>query len=557
MTAQAAEMTQTVLGGLGIFLLGMKLLSDGMQALAGSKLNRWIHAVTDKRLVGILVGIGVTCIIQSSSATTVMVVGFVNSGLMTLMQAIGVIFGANIGTTLSLWILTLPAVSKYGAMIIGASAMVYLFAKKDRTRFIGMAVLGLGMLFFGLELMSDGFKPLQSNPSLRNALALFEAGSTPGFIKSVLVGTVVTAIVQSSAAVIVIVMSLAVNGVLDFPTSVAIILGSNIGTTITAALACIGASRAAIRASLAHTLFNVFGVLCVTLVHTPFIEFTEKMALWITQNKTGTLALKDFTVAIACVHTVFNVSCTIIFFPFMKALAAFVTFLVPVRKSEAKSEAYKPKYLDKRLLNQAPIALEQAKKEILRMGDFCLEMCDDLQQILNSGRSAEIEEAIFRGEENLDVAQMEIAEYVSSLLHDNVSHEVAVSARREIKQADEFESVSDHIRNALKAYLKIRNAGEELTDVAMAEVKDLCVQVRGYCVQIIDIVKEGSKARVAEATVRNKEIDTVAKHYRDCHMQRLAVTCTAPVKSLVYSDIVIAFRRANDHLLNVAETLQG
>jgi len=430
MTAQAAEMTQTVLGGLGIFLLGMKLLSDGMQALAGSKLNRWIHAVTDKRLVGILVGIGVTCIIQSSSATTVMVVGFVNSGLMTLMQAIGVIFGANIGTTLSLWILTLPAVSKYGAMIIGASAMVYLFAKKERTRFIGMAVLGLGMLFFGLELMSDGFKPLQSNPSLRNALALFEAGSTPGFIKSVLVGTVVTAIVQSSAAVIVIVMSLAVNGVLDFPTSVAIILGSNIGTTITAALACIGASRAAIRASLAHTLFNVFGVLCVTLVHTPFIEFTEKMALWITQNKTGTLALKDFTVAIACVHTVFNVSCTIIFFPFMKALAAFVTFLVPVRKSEAKSEAYKPKYLDKRLLNQAPIALEQAKKEILRMGDFCLEMCDDLQQILNSGRSAEIEEAIFRGEENLDVAQMEIAEYVSSLLHDNVSHEVAVSARR-------------------------------------------------------------------------------------------------------------------------------
>lgn len=557
MTAQAAEMTQTVLGGLGIFLLGMKLLSDGMQALAGSKLNRWIHAVTDKRLVGILVGIGVTCIIQSSSATTVMVVGFVNSGLMTLMQAIGVIFGANIGTTLSLWILTLPAVSKYGAMIIGASAMVYLFAKKERTRFIGMAVLGLGMLFFGLELMSDGFKPLQSNPSLRNALALFEAGSTPGFIKSVLVGAVVTALVQSSAAVIVIVMSLAVNGVLDFPTSVAIILGSNIGTTITAALACIGASRAAIRASLAHTLFNVFGVLCVTLVHTPFIEFTEKMALWITQNKTGTLALKDFTVAIACVHTVFNVSCTIIFFPFMKALAAFVTFLVPVRKSEAKSEAYKPKYLDKRLLNQAPIALEQAKKEILRMGDFCLEMCDDLQQILNSGRSAEIEEAIFRGEENLDVAQMEIAEYVSSLLHDNVSHEVAVSARREIKQADEFESVSDHIRNALKAYLKIRNAGEELTDVAMAEVKDLCVQVRDYCVQIIDIVKEGSKARVAEATARNKQIDTVAKHYRDCHMQRLAVTCTAPVKSLVYSDIVIAFRRANDHLLNVAETLQG
>jgi len=553
MTAQAAEMTQTVLGGLGIFLLGMKLLSDGTQALAGSKLNKLICAVTDNRLLAIIVGVLVTGIIQSSSATTVMVIGFVNSGLMTLMQAIGVIFGANIGTTMSMWILTLN-ISKYGALVIGVSAMVYLFAKKDRTHYIGMAVLGLGMLFFGLELMSDGFKPIRSMDATMRFITQFEATSTSGFIKSVLVGVVATAVIQSSTAFIGIVMSLAAYSVIGFETSIALIMGSNIGTTITAALACIGASRNAFRAALAHSLFNIIGVLFVVMIHTNFIYVSEKLVRWISANPSGPLNLM---LAIAIVHTTFNVGCTILLFPVMGLFAKVVTWMLPVRKEEAKSERYKPQFLDKRLLNSAPVALEQAKKEILRMGSFCIEMCDDLQRIFVEGRNSAVEEAVFRGEENLDVAQMEIAEYVSSLLHDTVSHEVAVAARREIKQADEFESVSDHIRNALKAYLKIRNAGEELTDVAMAEVKDLCVQVRGYCVQIIDIVKEGGKARVAEATVRNKEIDTVAKHYRDCHMQRLAVTCTAPVKSLVYSDIVIAFRRANDHLLNVAETLQG
>ncbi|MDD4060658.1 MAG: Na/Pi cotransporter family protein [Kiritimatiellae bacterium] len=553
MTAEAAEMTQTVVGGLGIFLLGMKLLSDGMQAVAGSKLNKLICAVTDNRLLAIVVGVLVTGIIQSSSATTVMVIGFVNSGLMTLMQAIGVIFGANIGTTMSMWILTLN-ISKYGALVIGVSAMVYLFAKKDRAHYIGMAVLGLGMLFFGLEMMSEGFKPIRSMDATMRFITQFEATSTSGFIKSVLVGVVATAVIQSSTAVIGIVMSLAANSVIGFETSVALIMGSNIGTTVTAALACIGASRNACRAALAHSLFNIIGVLFVVMIHTNFIYASEKLVRWVSGNPSGPLNLK---LAIALVHTTFNVGCTILLLPLMGLFGKVVTWMLPVRKEEAKSERYKPQFLDKRLLNTAPVALEQAKKEILRMGTFCVDMCDDLQRIFAEGRNGAVEEAVFRAEDNLDVAQMEIAEYVSALLHDNVSHEIAVAARREIKQADEFESVSDHVRNALKAYLKIRNAGEELTEVAMSEVKDLCVQVRAYCVQIMDIVKEGSKARVAEATERNKQIDTVAKHYRDCHMQRLAVTCTAPVKSLVYSDIVIAFRRANDHLLNVAETLQG
>ncbi len=546
------KMVQTVFGGLGVFLLGMKMLSDGMQALAGSKMNRLICAVTDNRILAILVGVGVTGIIQSSSATTVMVIGFVNSGLMTLMQAIGVIFGANIGTTMSMWILTLN-VSAFGPLIIGISSLVYLFAKRDRTHYIGMAVLGLGMLFFGLQLMSDGFKPLRGMESIHASLAMFNATSTSGFIKSVLVGIAVTALLQSSTAVIGIVMGLAVNDVIGFETSVAIIMGSNIGTTVTAALACIGASRNAIRAALAHMLFNVIGVIFVILFHSYFIYISERLIRLITVNPTGPLNVK---IAIACVHTGFNVSCTLIMLPFMKLFATVVTHMVPVRVEEAKSERYKPKYLDKRLLGRAPIAIAQAEKEILIMGATCLDMLDDLYKLLGNERNTAIEEGIFRGEDNMDVAQKEIAEYVSALLHDNVTHEIANAARREIRQADEFESVSDHIRNALKAYLKIRNAGEKLTDQAVAEVLDLCQKVRRYCVEIMEIIKDGNKERVAEATAHNKAIDDCAKRYRDCHLQRLTISCTEPVKSLVYSDMIISFRRVNDHLLNVAETLQ-
>ena len=549
-------MVQMALGGLGLFLLGMKLLSDGMQAIAGEKLNRLICSVTDNRVLAIIVGIIVTTIIQSSSATTVMVVGFVNSGLMTLMQSIGVIFGANIGTTLSLWLLAIPGLADYGAIIVGASAFVYLFAKKDRTRFIGMSILGLGLIFFGLDTMSGGFKPLGEKEGFIRFLTLFEATSTSGFIKAVLAGTIFTAVVQSSAAVVVIAMGFAGAGVIGFPTAVAIVLGSNIGTTATALLACIGANRNASRSAIAHSLFNIIGVIAVVAAHEPFIRLTEQVALWII-GKEALESANDFRLAIAVVHTLFNVVSTLVLFPFMGALARLCVWLLPVRKEESKADRYKPQYLDPRLLQRTPaIALAQAEKEILLMGDVCVGMLDDLKGLLSNSRDAAAEEAIFHGEDNMDVAQKSIAEYVSALLHDSVTHEIAANARREIRQADEFESVSDHIRNALKAYLKIRNADESLSDEAVAEVLDLCAKVRDFGVFVNSTLRNPKPRTVAEAQDISASIDDAAKKYREAHMHRIATSCSAPVKSLVYSDLLTAFRRANDHLLNVVETLQ-
>ena len=555
MSHELVQVLEAALGGIGIFLLGMRFLSDGLQALAGARLNRWIGSVADNRFLALLVGIGVTCVIQSSTATTVMVVGFVNSGVMTLLQGVAVVFGANVGTTLSLWLLTLD-VSQYGEFLIGIAIFFYLFSKREKVRSAAMSAIGLGMLFFGLELLKNGFAPLRGMPEMRDALSFFEANTALGFFGAALAGGVVTALIHSSAAVVLLVMGLAGAGAIDFPTSVALVLGSNIGTTVTALIACIGSSRNALRAALAHTLFNLIGVLLVTLVWHPFSRACESFAHWAYAGPAEGTAY--YTFAIACVHTFFNVATTAVLFPFMNVFVAIVTKLVPVHESEKAEEGWRSRYLDPHLIPQTAVALGQAQKEILRMGETCRDMLADLRRILASPeRDEALEETVFRREDALDLAQKEISEYVGRVLHDNVSRFQSDLARRELRQADEFESVSDYIRNALKAYLKIRNAGEDLSDAARAETLELCDAVASFLSETMDFVQIGDPFNVDRAAEKSRSIEDRAKRCRDAHLSRLGSTCRSPVKSLVYSDLLNAFRRQNDHLLNIVQTLQA
>ena len=555
MSRELLLVVEAALGGIGIFLLGMRFLSDGLQAIAGARLHRWIASVADNRLLALLVGIGVTCVIQSSTATTVMVVGFVNSGVMTLVQGVAVVFGANVGTTLSLWLLTLN-VSEYGEFLIGVAIFFYLFSKREKVRSAAMAVIGLGMLFFGLELLKNGFAPMREMPEMRDALAFFRADDAAGFFGAALAGGVVTALIHSSAAVVLLVMGLAGAGAIDFPTAVALVLGSNIGTTVTALIACIGSSRNALRAALAHTLFNLIGVLLVTLVWHPFSRACESFAHWAYSGPAEGTAY--FTFAIACVHTFFNVATTAVLFPFMRVFVAVVTKLVPVRESEKQEEGWHARFLDPHLIPQTAVALGQAQLEILRMGETCRGMLADLRRILAAPeRDEDLEESVFRREDALDLAQKEISEYVGRVLHDNVSRFQSDLARRELRQADEFESVSDYVRNALKAYLKIRNAGEDLSDAARAETLALCDAVAAFLSDTLDLVQIGDPFNVERAAEKSRAIEDQAKRCRDAHLSRLGNTCNSPVKSLVYSDLLTAFRRQNDHLLNIAQTLQA
>ena len=296
-----------VLGGLGLFLFGMDSMSKGMQKLAGERLKKILAVLTTNRFMAIIMGLFVTMLVQSSSVSTVMTIGFVNAGLLTLQQALGVILGANIGTTITGWILVLK-IGKYGLPIAGTAAISSMFFSSEKARIRATTIMGLGLIFFGLELMSDGLKPLRNLPEFISLFHAFSANSYIGVLKAAAVGALLTAIVQSSSATLGITITLAVQGLIDYPTAVALVLGENVGTTITALLASLNATTSAKRAAYAHTIINLIGVLWATTIFPLYLTVLKHIA-----NPNV-----NMTAAIATAHTMFNVINVCLFIPFIK-----------------------------------------------------------------------------------------------------------------------------------------------------------------------------------------------------------------------------------------------
>jgi len=546
-----------VLGGLGIFLLGMKNMSDGMQAVAGERLRKLINAVTNNRIIACIVGTGVTCIIQSSSITTVMVVGMVNAGLMSLKQAIGVVMGANIGTTITAWILVIN-IGKYGLPILGISAIIYLFTKKDRLRFVAGAVMGLGMVFFGLELMKNGFSPLKDLPEVIEWFSRFKADSYFGVIKCCLVGAVITGIVQSSSATVGITMGLAITGIIDYKQAGALVLGENIGTTVTALLASLGAGTNAKRAAYAHFMFNVLGVLWITAIFPFYINLVAKFVgadpgapVYAETSISYPYALK----AIAATHSIFNIVNVLLFLPFVGLLARFLTALVP---DKVRKEIPHLAVLDVRMLETPSIAIEQSRKEILKMAEGAEKMMRMLRDIILTDQTDEkVQEKIFNRERVLDVVQKEISEYLEQMITGNLSHEIAEECRQQLRMADEYESVSDYIVNILKLNLKVRAAEQHFTPEAKKEILELHDLVSEYLTFVNLAVAEQNRDILNKAETRGKTITHNMKEFRSNHLERMSNGQTTALRSLAFLDILNAYRRIKDHALNIAEAIVG
>lgn len=557
-----AELIRTVifevLGGLGIFLLGMKYMSEGLQAVSGERLRKIITAVTDNRFTAVLVGLTVTCIIQSSSITSVMVVGLVNSAMMTLTQAIGVIFGANIGTTITGWILTLK-IGKYGLPLLGISAFLFLFSKNERVRYTGMALMGIGMIFFGLELMSSGFKPLRTEPAFLHWLHTVEATSYIGVLKCVAVGCILTMIVQSSSAMLGITMSLASNGMIDFYTAGALVMGENIGTTITAFLASIGTNTNAKRAAYAHIVFNVLGVLWITAIARPFyfplvqkvIGFDPNMMVMIDGEQT----YPHIMAAIAAVHTGFNITNTLIFLPFVGLIAKLVIKLVP---EKGVAEVPHLTYLDVRMLDTPALSVVQSQKQILFMGESVELMLEKLSKVLESAEpDEELEKKIFNRENILDNVQKEVMVFLGELIGGQVPHDIMEKARQQMRMADEYESVSDYAASILKNLRKLRKNNLVFAPEGMDEFRDLNRRVLDYVKKVNAAVRfEDTKAAMPLLPV-SADITRIIKDYRQRHLDRLADGKVSPLSSLVYTDMLNSYRRMKDHTLNIAEVAAG
>ncbi len=549
----------TVIGGLGIFLLGMKNMSEGLQAVAGGGLRRMISKVTDNRLMAVGVGAIVTMFVQSSSITTVMVVGFVNSGFMNLAQAIGVIMGANIGTTITGWILTLK-IGKFGLPILGAAAFVYLFARKDRMRYTALAIMGLGMVFFGLELMKNGFAVVKELPEFEAWFARFDTHTYWGVLKCASVGCVLTFIVQSSSATLGITIGLASIGVIPFETAAALVLGENIGTTITALLASLGATTNARRAAYFHVLFNVLGVLWITAIFTAYINFVNGLLdleaiRWFAGVDKETVDAVSVTVKIATVHTCFNVANTLLFFPFAGILGKLLERFVPQKAAKEKPHLTS---LDIRMLETPVIAIEQSRVEVLRMAEGCEKMMNWLAELVPQEEPDHtLVQKLFHREEVLDTVQDEVVAFLSDLLASNLPHEVINEGRRQLRIADEYESISDYVATILKFHLKLRNQGHAFDEHQTKQLSELHDLVLNYLKLVTDGYTQRTPEVITKAHSMNGEIKHRVRSLRDDHLQALTDKKIEPYVNVAFTSTLNSYVRVSDHTLNVAEALAG
>ncbi len=545
-----------LVGGLGIFLLGMKNMSDGMQSVAGNSLRRLIGAVTSHRLFAITVGVIVTCIVQSSSITTVMVVGFVNSGVMGLAQGIGVIMGANVGTTITGWILVLN-VGKYGLPLLGFSAFAYLFSKGDRWRYWAMFLMGIGMVFFGLEVMKDACSSIKDVPDFEAWFARFNADTYIGVLKCAAVGCILTTMVQSSSATLGITISLATQGVISYPTAAALVLGENIGTTITAFLASLGATTHARRAAYFHVIFNLCGVLWITFIFQWYIELIQSIVgLDVSEAVmlNGRATYPNTVAAIAATHTIFNVANTLMFIPLLTPMVRFLEWAVPGRAYKEKPRLTD---LDVRILETPLLAIEQSRKEILKMGDGCVKMLDWLLELMNDDEPDKLlADRLKQRERILDSVQDEVAEFITGLLSSgNISHATAEEARRQLRIADEYESISDYVANLDKFDRKLRRDGHRFTDSQRVDLSELNRHTAEYVAMVHEALSKENRNVLAATGSAAKRIRAEVKSLRRKHLEDLSSGPMAPVVSVAFLAALNAYSRVRDHSQNIAETL--
>lgn len=547
-----------ICGGLGVFLLGMKHISDGLQAVAGSRMRKLVAASTSNRFAGVATGTVVTGIIQSSSITTVMVVGLVSASLMTLPQAVNVIIGANIGTTATAWVVSIfPSLgSSFGLGLSGVAALVYLFAFREKWRYIGLAFLGLGLIFYGLDTMNSFLKPLSQSQTFIDVLQLFQADSVWGFIKCIGVGIVATAIIQSSSALTAISITLAINGMMSFDTAASMVLGMNVGTTVTAWLASCGATTEARRAALAHTLFNLIGVCIMAPLFLPVILPWFRW-MWDIPEFVPGVANVSIGQPISMVHTFFNVANTCIFLPFVGPFVKLICWVLP---SKAKPEASRLTILNP--LKLAPVvAVEQARKETEIMAAQCAEMMAEFRKVLTGESTNDSEQALFKSENHLDLLQHDITSFLGVVIERSLSTDVARRARMLLRVADEYESVSDEVVSLMKMIIRQRRNDKPFSKQGLESflaLHDLCEQF-GKSVTLAFYQGKNDAQTVLENMSSDAQlISKRIKELRAMQMARLTDhnhPDVCPANVVVALDMLNIYRRLKEDFLNVGDAM--
>ena len=547
------KMGYTALGGLGVFILGMKYLSDSLQLLSGSLIRRAISSLTTNRILAVLVGLTVTTFVQSSSITTVMVVGLTNAGLMQLSQAIGVILGANIGTTITGWILAVQ-VGKYGLLLIALGIFPMLFSKNERVSASAKVLVALGLIFFGLEIMSGAFKPLRSHQGFMDLMLVLDARSLWSLLGCVAIGCLMTMVVQSSSAMLGITIALAATGAIPLHTAIALVMGENIGTTITAQFAAIGGTVNARRSAMAHSVFNVLGVLILITIFSPFVTLVEAVVPGVA-DFTNSEGHRPYIAAhIALAHTLFNVTATLVILPFLGSLEKLVVGIVPESGGAQKGPF---KYIGPSGSMPVAMGISMVFEELKRMQGRVHKSLRHVGSLLQrdlKGRERFLQK-VKAIEEQTDVMQHEITTFTVTLMQaGKSSKEQSDRAYAYVRAADELESIADYAAS-LCSYMK-RLAKDEL-DFSEDAWKDLIAfhrEVFSFFTLVCRTFKneEGDSAQIYEMA---QNLNDLADGIRNAHLERMKAGSCGALPALTFSDMAVALRRIKNHTVNLYEAM--
>ena len=532
-----------LIGGLSLFLFGMTLMGQALERRAGNRLKALLGRMTTNRFAGLLTGLGVTAIIQSSSATTVMVVGFVNSGLMTLKQSINVIMGANIGTTVTAWILSLAGIessnffirllkpSSFTPVLALAGIIFYMASKNSKRKDTGLILLGFATLMYGMETMSDAVSVLRSVPSFQQMFLTF---TNP--ILGVIAGAVLTAIIQSSSASVGILQALASTGAVSYGAAIPIIMGQNIGTCITAMLSSIGTTRNAKRAALVHFAFNLIGAVVWLTVFC--LVKTILAPIFLTQAAD--------LMGIAVVHSMFNILCTLLMLPFSQVLEQMVCRILPDAKVPEKE-----KELDERLLGSPALALNQCRQVLSNMAELSIRAFrDSAACVLNYDKV--IADRIREAENNTDHLEDLISTYLLKLTSRHLGDEESVKATEYLKLIGDYERIADHAVNILESAEEIVNKNVEFSDDAVDEYRTICAAVTEILNLSFSAFSEEDIEAARKTEPLEEVIDMLKEDLRTRHFLRLQRGECSVAAGFVWSDLLTNLERVSDHCSNIS-----
>ena len=549
MTQTIFEQVFLMLGGIMVFMYGMSFMGSNLEKAAGGKMKKWMSKISNKRLAGVGIGAGVTAIIQSSAATTVMLVGFVNIGLMTLTQAATIIMGANIGTTITAQLVSLEGLNLFDvtaiASVVAAAGFIVTLVSKNKTRQRGGRILmGLGMLFLGLKIMSESVGILVDEvPAFTE---IFLKVSNP--ILLLLIGILVTAIIQSSSAITGILIILAGSGAITLEMAIFVTLGSNIGTCVTALISTIGTGVNAKRTAVIHLLFNVIGVL---IVLAPALIWKTQIA-----NALATISGSSVQRQIANFHTIFNILTTLVLLPFVNVLVKIASFIVPEKKTKDETIAdSRLKYLDPHILETPPIAVGQVKKEIIHMADTAFQNYTAAVTTLVDGNYDRIDE-IEKTEDDINYLNQQIATYLVKIIASEISTRDKNILSSYYHVISDIERIGDYAENIVEYSVRLRDENLEFSDDAKKEVLSVYENTKKLYEDVMYTFETRNLDKMEEINEVEDRIDDAKTAMSEAHIERLNKGVCTPVTGALYLSTASNLERIADHMVNIAVSVK-